>query len=209
MGSGGSQNEVVCVFCCVLSGECLVTLIQADIPPSPSTSSTSLSFKETVWRDFLLLVFFMNHLPHSSWHPPQPFLPPPPPPPLLLFHLKWQCHEIFCFWVFFSWIIFPQASENNRGIFAAGVKDTGFFKNLKFKIKIFLIEDFFHLPPESTTLVVHLDLQISPWIFTKIWNGLNGILRGLGKLIHEKNLNSKISWHCPFNIFFSKRESAR
>ncbi len=24
--------------------------------------------------------------------------------------LKWQCHEIFCFW-FFSWISFPQASD--------------------------------------------------------------------------------------------------
>ncbi len=32
-------------------------------------------------------------------------------------------------------------------------------------IKIFLIEDFFHLLPVSTTLVVHLELQISPQIF--------------------------------------------
>jgi hypothetical protein len=30
--------------------------------------------------------------------------------------LKGQCHEIFCFW-FFSWIIFPQASDNS-------IKDT-------------------------------------------------------------------------------------
>jgi hypothetical protein len=29
-------------------------------------------------------------------------------------------------------------------------------------IKIFLIEDFFHLPPVSTTPVVHLELRISP-----------------------------------------------
>jgi hypothetical protein len=29
-------------------------------------------------------------------------------------------------------------------------------------IKIFLIEDFFHLPPVSTTPVVNLELRISP-----------------------------------------------
>ncbi len=44
-------------------------------------------------------------------------------------------------------------------------------------IKIFLIEDFFHLPPVSTTPLVHLELQISPQIFEKICNGCNGILR--------------------------------
>jgi hypothetical protein len=46
-------------------------------------------------------------------------------------------------------------------------------------IKIFLIEDFFHLPPVST--VVHLELRISPRILEKIRNGPNGILRGLGE----------------------------
>ncbi len=39
-------------------------------------------------------------------------------------------------------------------------------------------EDFFHLPPVSTTLVVHLALRISP---QKIQDGPNGIIRGLGK----------------------------
>jgi hypothetical protein len=48
-------------------------------------------------------------------------------------------------------------------------------------IKIFLIEDFFHLPPVSATPVVNLELQISPRIFGKIQNGPNGILRGLGE----------------------------
>jgi hypothetical protein len=48
-------------------------------------------------------------------------------------------------------------------------------------IKIFLIEDFFHLPPVSTTPVVNLDLRISPRIFEKILNGPNGILRGWGE----------------------------
>jgi hypothetical protein len=39
-----------------------------------------------------------------------------------------------------------------------------------------MIEDFFHLPPVSTTPVVHLELRISPQIFEKILNGPNGIL---------------------------------
>jgi hypothetical protein len=53
-------------------------------------------------------------------------------------------------------------------------------------MQIFLIEDFFHLPPVSTTPVVHIELRISPRIFEKIRNCRNGILRGLGKLVHEK-----------------------
>jgi hypothetical protein len=66
--------------------------------------------------------------------------------------------------------------------------------------KTFLIEDFFHLPSVSMTMVVHLELWISPGIFRKNWNSPNGILResgACGQLIHEKNLKSKISWHCP------------
>ncbi len=43
-------------------------------------------------------------------------------------------------------------------------------------IKIFLIEDFFHLPPVSTTTVVNLELRIFPRIFEKIPNGPNGIV---------------------------------
>jgi hypothetical protein len=48
-------------------------------------------------------------------------------------------------------------------------------------IKIFLIEDIFHLPPVSTTPVVNLELRISPRIFEKNRNGPDGILRGLGE----------------------------
>jgi hypothetical protein len=86
---------------------------------------------------------------------------------------------------------FATSFNHTGGKFAAGVKDTGgktmglisgcrYLKvNLKAKIyicfnstiqrcpnkiiKIFLIEDFFHLPP-----VVNLELRISPQIFTKI-----------------------------------------
>jgi hypothetical protein len=62
------------------------------------------------------------------------------------------------------------------GKFAAGVVDTGG-----------------NLPPVSLTPVVHLDLRISPRIFEKIRNDPNVIIRGLGKVIHEKNLKQKIS----------------
>ncbi len=44
-----------------------------------------------------------------------------------------------------------------------------------------MIEDFFHLPPVSTASVVHLERRISLQIFEKIWNGPDGILRGLGE----------------------------
>jgi hypothetical protein len=50
-------------------------------------------------------------------------------------------------------------------------------------MKIFLIEDFFHLPPVSTTPGVHLELRIYPRIFEKIRNGPNGIIRGLGETV--------------------------
>jgi hypothetical protein len=48
-------------------------------------------------------------------------------------------------------------------------------------IKIFLIEDFSHLPPVSTTPVVNLELRISSRNFEKIRNGPNGILWGWGE----------------------------
>ena len=48
-------------------------------------------------------------------------------------------------------------------------------------IKIFLIEDFFHLPPVSLTPVANLELRISQRIFEKIQNGVNGILWGWGE----------------------------
>jgi hypothetical protein len=95
---------------------------------------------------------------------------------------------------------------------------------------MFLIEDFLHLPPVSTTPVVQLELRISPRIFEKIRNGpngiirctlsceylrefskkfetpaLNGIIRGFGELIFVENLKSKISWHCPFKYVFHIR----
>ncbi len=48
-------------------------------------------------------------------------------------------------------------------------------------MKIFLIEDFFYLPPVSTTPMVHLELRISLRIFTKSCNDPSGLIRGLGE----------------------------
>ncbi len=68
--------------------------------------------------------------------------------------------------------------------------------------KTFLAEDFFLFSPVLTTPVVHLELRISPRIFEKIWNRPNWILRGLGETDSWKNQKSKISWHCPFKVFY-------
>jgi hypothetical protein len=54
-----------------------------------------------------------------------------------------------------------------------------------------MIEDFFHLPPVSTTQVAHLELRISPRIFKKFETALKS--GAWGKLIHEKIQKSKIS----------------
>ncbi len=58
-------------------------------------------------------------------------------------------------------------------------------------IKIFLIEDFSHLPPVSTTPVVNLELWISSRIFEKIRNGPNGILWGWGETDWRKKPEAK------------------
>ncbi len=52
--------------------------------------------------------------------------------------------------------------------------------------KIFLIEDFFHLPPVSLTPVANPELRISPRIF-----GLNGILWGWGQTDSWKEPEAK------------------
>ncbi len=60
-------------------------------------------------------------------------------------------------------------------------------------IKIFLIEDVFHLPPVSLTPVANLELRISPRIFEKIRNGLYRILWGWGGNWFMKRTRSKKS----------------
>jgi hypothetical protein len=59
---------------------------------------------------------------------------------------------------------FAASVVETGGKFAAGVVDTGG-----------------NLPPVSLTLVVHLDLRISPRIFDKIQNDPNVIIKGLGE----------------------------
>ena len=48
-----------------------------------------------------------------------------------------------------------------------------------------------NLPPVSLIPVVHLDSQISPRIFEKIRNGLNGILWGWGETDSRKKPEAK------------------
>ncbi len=48
-------------------------------------------------------------------------------------------------------------------------------------IKIFLIKDFFHLPPVSATPLVNLELRISARLLEKIRNGPNGMLWSWGE----------------------------
>jgi hypothetical protein len=60
-------------------------------------------------------------------------------------------------------------------------------------IKIFLIEDFFHLPPVSSTAVVNLELRIFRKFSKKFETVLMGYSEAGGKLIDEKNQKQKIS----------------
>jgi hypothetical protein len=60
-------------------------------------------------------------------------------------------------------------------------------------IKIFLIEDFFHLPPVSATPVVNLELRILRDFWKKFEMVLMGYSGAWGKLIHKKNQKQKIS----------------
>ncbi len=55
------------------------------------------------------------------------------------------------------------------------------------------------LSPVTMTPAININSRISPQIFEKMQNGPNGILGGLGTLIHEKNLKLKISCQTPFN----------
>ena len=58
--------------------------------------------------------------------------------------------------------------------------------------------------------LVHLELQISLQILEKKnWNDPNAIIRGLGKMIHEKNQKQKILWHYPFKLLGSGQTQLR
>jgi len=70
-------------------------------------------------------------------------------------------------------------------------------------IKRFLMQDFSHLPPVSTTPVVNLELRISPRIFEKFRSGPNGILWGWGETDWCKKTRSEKSRDTvPLSWFF-------
>ncbi len=60
---------------------------------------------------------------------------------------------------------------------------------------------------KETALVVHLELQISPRFSKKFETAWMGYAGAWGKLIHEKNLRSKISWHYPFKEWLVSEKS--
>jgi hypothetical protein len=80
---------------------------------------------------------------------------------------------------FFNFILSCQQSDNCSHclppVSFTGVIDTG--GNLPLP----LLTPVANLPPVSLIPVVHLDSRISPRIFEKIRNGLNGILLGWGE----------------------------
>ncbi len=59
-----------------------------------------------------------------------------------------------------------------------------------------------NLPPVLLIPAVHLGMRITPRIFKKIRNVYSG---SWGKMIHEKNLKLKISWHCPYKTSLTVR----
>ncbi len=60
-----------------------------------------------------------------------------------------------------------------------------------------LSQNFSLFSPVLLTPLINIHSQISPRIFEKIWNGLNGS-GARGTLIYEKNLKVKISCQTPF-----------
>ncbi len=102
--------------------------------------------------------------------------------------LKGQCHEIFDFW-FFSWISFPQAPEYTIRVVSYFFENSRKYSQLK--VHHVSLTPVASLPPVSLIPVVHLDLQISPRIYEKFWNGPNGILWGWGKTDSWKKPEAK------------------
>jgi hypothetical protein len=84
--------------------------------------------------------------------------------------------------------------QRHRWQFAIGINDTGFASvvNTGGNLPLALLTPVTNLPPALLIPVVHLDLQISPRIFEKIRNGLNGLLLGWGETDFKKNQTQKI-----------------
>ena len=152
--------------------------------------AVEIKVKGTVSRDFLLLVFFMNHFPPSP----------------RVFHL-----DRFEFFRKFTEIFASQGAPpvsttpvanfstifasviDTGGKFAAGVNDTGGKGKGKNLYMLTLLPKgvqtkllkFFCLK------VFSIELRISPRIFEKIRNGPNVIIRGLGETDSRKKPEAK------------------
>jgi hypothetical protein len=89
------------------------------------------------------------------------------------------------FWQVFSGITIPLALSILLGSFRIFLR--------KFVETLALC-----LSPMSLKPVLMVYFRIAPRIFVKVRNGPHGMRRCPGKLIHEKNLKSKISYQTPF-----------
>ncbi len=129
--------------------------------------TTYRMFKGTVPWDFRLHVFFMNQFPPSPW---------------VSHSVKFvrKCAEIFASQGAPSVSMTPAATGINdtgtagaidtRGKFTTGVVDT--------RLSLKPMANF---PPMFVILMMHHDLQISPWIFEQNWNDTCVFFRGLGE----------------------------
>ncbi len=150
--------------------------------------------------------------------------------PQVVWHENFAEREIFCF-RFFSWLIFPQAPENNIRVISNFFENSRRYSQMKVRhrylqyqwqichqCQLHQWQLFFHryqrhrrqilprtagvidsgdkfaigvndtgakfLPPVSTTFMKKFETALM--VYSEAW----------GKLIHKKNLKSKISWHC-------------
>ncbi len=115
--------------------------------------------------------------------------------------LKGQCHEIFCF------LCFDESVSRKSLIIPLGP-----FRIFRYRRQICRRCRWhrwqINLSLVSLIPVVHLDLRISPRIFEKIWNGLNGILWGWGgNWFMEKTRSKKSRDTVPLTKHQRKHEA--
>jgi hypothetical protein len=103
------------------------------------------------------------------------------------FLLKRQCHTRDFLLQVFSWIIIPQAPENSFKI------SSNFFKNFGDIHKSTCTTG-----SNGTGGKYSYRWQMFPQIFENFETALMECSVAGEKLVHEKNLKSKISWHCPW-----------
>ncbi len=118
--------------------------------------------------------------------------------------LKGQYHEIFDFW-FFSWISFPQAPEYTITAILNFFENSRRYSRLMMhhrccwhrwqmeksssrKILIILLGHLWCTLTCENPLEFSKKFEMNLMLFSWAW----------GKVIHEKILKQKISWHCPF-----------